>query len=140
MQCRRREYKPWIGKIPWKREWLPTPVNLPREPHGQRSLASYTSGGYKESGRTEWLSLSGFHHNTLVRAIQSCYQTDFCFSFMLVWGSSVYYKPKLLNLWNSSYQLKFKDRIAGALWKGTARDSELLMLLQKIHSRIYLLS
>ena len=27
-----------IGKIPWRREWLPTPVFLPREYHGQRSL------------------------------------------------------------------------------------------------------
>ena len=30
---------PWVGKIPWRREWLPTPVNLPGEFHGQRSLA-----------------------------------------------------------------------------------------------------
>ena len=30
---------PWIRKIPWRREWLPTPVFLPGESHGQRSLA-----------------------------------------------------------------------------------------------------
>jgi len=29
------------GKIPWRREWLPTPVFLPGEFHGQRSLAGY---------------------------------------------------------------------------------------------------
>ena len=31
----------WVGKIPWRREWLPTPVFLPGEFHGQRSLAGY---------------------------------------------------------------------------------------------------
>ena len=29
-------------KIPWRREWQPTPVFLPGESHGQRSLASYS--------------------------------------------------------------------------------------------------
>ena len=29
----------WVGKIPWRRAWQPTPVFLPRESHGQRSLA-----------------------------------------------------------------------------------------------------
>ena len=32
----------WIGKIPWRREWQPTPVFLPGEFH-QRSLAGYCS-------------------------------------------------------------------------------------------------
>ena len=31
---------PWVGKIPWRREWLPTPVFLPGEFHGQRSLVA----------------------------------------------------------------------------------------------------
>ena len=38
-QCRRPGFSPWVGKIPWRREPLPTPVFLPGEPHGQRSLA-----------------------------------------------------------------------------------------------------
>ena len=38
-QCRRPGFDPWVGKIPWKREWQPTPVFLPGEFHGQRSLA-----------------------------------------------------------------------------------------------------
>ena len=32
-------FDPWVGKIPWRRERLPTPVFLPGESHGQRSLA-----------------------------------------------------------------------------------------------------
>jgi len=35
-------FNPWVGKIPWRREWLPTPVFLPGEFHGQRSLPSYS--------------------------------------------------------------------------------------------------
>ena len=43
-------------KIPWRREWQPTPVFLPGEFHGQRSLAGYSPWGCKESDMTEWLS------------------------------------------------------------------------------------
>ena len=32
---------PWVGKIPWRRAWQPTPVFLPGESHGQRSLVGY---------------------------------------------------------------------------------------------------
>ena len=46
---------PCIGKIPWRREWQLTPVFLPGEFHGQRSLAGYTPWGRKESDLTEWL-------------------------------------------------------------------------------------
>ena len=43
-------------KIPWRREWQPTPVFLPGEFHGQRSLDSYSLWGRKESDTTEWLT------------------------------------------------------------------------------------
>ena len=32
-------FDPWVGKIPWRREWQSTPVFLPGESHEQRSLA-----------------------------------------------------------------------------------------------------
>ena len=44
-------------KIPWRREWLPSPVLLPGESHGQRSLAGYSPWGHKESDTTKQLSL-----------------------------------------------------------------------------------
>ena len=34
----RQGFDPWVGKIPWSRKWQPTPVFLPGESHGQRSL------------------------------------------------------------------------------------------------------
>ena len=44
---------PGLGKIPWRREWLPTPVFLPGEFHGQRSLAGYVPWGCKKSDVTD---------------------------------------------------------------------------------------
>ena len=44
---------PWVGKILWKRKWLPTPVFLPWKSLGQKSLAGYSPWGHKESGMTE---------------------------------------------------------------------------------------
>ena len=44
---------PGLGKIPWRREWPPTPVFLPGESHGQRSVVGYTPWGCKESVTTE---------------------------------------------------------------------------------------
>ena len=51
-RCKRCEFDPWVGKIPWRRKWLPTPVFLPGEFHGQRSLAGYSSWGLRESDAT----------------------------------------------------------------------------------------
>ena len=38
---------------PWRRKWQPTPVFLPGESHGRRSLVGYSSWGRKESDTTE---------------------------------------------------------------------------------------
>jgi len=43
----------WVGKIPWRREWQPTPVFLPGESHGQRSLAGYSPWSCTELDTTE---------------------------------------------------------------------------------------
>ena len=49
---------PWVGKIPWGRKWQSTPVFLPGESHGRRSLVDYSPGGRKESDTTERLHLT----------------------------------------------------------------------------------
>ena len=51
-------FDPCVRIIPWRREWLPTPVFLPGEFHGQRSLAGCSPWGCKESDTTERLTLS----------------------------------------------------------------------------------
>ena len=47
-------FDPWVGKIPWRREGLPTPVFWPREFHGL-----YSPWGWKS-----WTRLSDFHSPT----------------------------------------------------------------------------
>ena len=63
-QCRRHkkcEFDPWVRKIFWRRAWQPTPVFLPREFHGQRSLEGYSPWGRKELYTTEQLSTAQQH-------------------------------------------------------------------------------
>ena len=54
-RCKRHSFSLWIRKIPWGRAWLPTPVFLPGEFHGQRNLVGYSPWGHKESDTTERL-------------------------------------------------------------------------------------
>ena len=59
-QCRRHkrcQFDPWVRKIPWGRKWQPTPVFLPGESHGQRSLVGYSPWRPKESDTTKLLSM-----------------------------------------------------------------------------------
>ena len=44
-QCRRLRFDPWVGKIPWRRKWQPTPVFLPGKFHEQRSLVGCSPWG-----------------------------------------------------------------------------------------------
>ena len=65
LQCGRSWLDPTIRKIHWRRKWQLTPVFLPGEFHGERSLTVYSSSGYKELYMSEWLSL---HFTSWVRA------------------------------------------------------------------------
>ena len=53
LQCERPGFDPWVGKIPWRTERLPTPVFWPREFHGL-----YSPWGHRELVTTERLSLA----------------------------------------------------------------------------------
>ena len=62
-QCKRSKRSrvpPWVGKIPWRRKWQPTPAFLPGKSHGWRSLAGYSPKSHKELGTTERLSIHTF--------------------------------------------------------------------------------
>ena len=55
-QCRRHRrpgFSLWVGMIPWRRKWQPTPVFLPGKFHGQRSLVDFSPWGGKELDMTE---------------------------------------------------------------------------------------
>ena len=66
-----------VRKIPWRREWQPTPVILPGEFHGQRSPAVYSPWGHKESDTTEWVHACTHTHFCLLQKI-SCWQFQSC--------------------------------------------------------------
>ena len=83
-QCRRCGFDPWVGKIPWRRKWQPTPVFLPGKPHG----------GLQSMGvaKSQWLST---HTPGWSRTMTECFsktsdqshrhlkQEDACFSVPL---------------------------------------------------------
>ena len=54
-------FEPWVGKIPWRREWIPIPVFLPGVFHRQRSLADYCPWSRNESDTTERLTHYQIH-------------------------------------------------------------------------------
>ena len=60
--------------MPWRRKWLPTPEFFSRESHGQRSLASYSPWGHKESDMSE--------HVFTALHLPSTYGSDFPAYFM----------------------------------------------------------
>ena len=75
---KRRGLDPWVGKIPWRRELQPTPVFLPGEFHGPRSLVGCSPWGHKELDTTEHLSLTSsitliisWHRNYILNEITS---------------------------------------------------------------------
>ena len=57
LQCRRPGFDPWVGKIPWRRKRLPTPVFWPKEFHGL-----YSPWGCKESDMTVTFTLASSYY------------------------------------------------------------------------------
>ena len=72
-------FDPWVGKILWRRKWQPTPVFLPGESPGWRSLVGYSPRGRKESDATERLHL---HLHLLLKTMG-------CLSACLVSSASI---------------------------------------------------
>ena len=63
-------FDPWIRKIPWRREWLPTPVFLPGESHGQRSLVGTVHGVTKSQTRLNDLHFPFYTPNKFLQKLQ----------------------------------------------------------------------
>ena len=89
LQCRRRRFDPWVGKIPRGRKWQTDPVLLPWKLHDKRSLAGYSPCGHKRGrhdvgtkqqqllmGEWQWRST----HSPAIRS-QSMYPTNGCWGF-----------------------------------------------------------
>ena len=80
-KCRKHKrhgFDPWIGKIPWRRAWQPTPVLLLGESHGQRSLAGYSPWGHRVGhDRSDFTGTHG--------CIRLAKKNPFGFSYKMVW-------------------------------------------------------
>ena len=91
-QCRRPEIDPWVRKIPWRREWLPTPMFLPREfiwsrtwqlspvlvpekSHGQRSLMGLQSMG-SQRVRHSWARIFTSNEWNYILVIIWCWRIN----------------------------------------------------------------
>ena len=80
-------FSPRVENIPWRREWQSTPVFLPGESHGQRSLVGYSLWGRTESDTTE--------HQTLLLVLVVIQRGDRCFPESFIWpGSHCYLREK----------------------------------------------
>ena len=64
-ESKRHGFDPWVGKIPQRRKWQPTPVFLPGKSYGQRSLVGYSPQGHKELETADQLNMHTWHQKML---------------------------------------------------------------------------
>ena len=93
---------PGLGRSPWRREWLPTPVFWPGKFHGQRSLADCSPRGCKRLDTTEWPSL--FHN---------CNIYKYKYSIQIYCISDTHFAEKLSRINSTNNTLSVFSRI---LW------------------------
>ena len=78
LQCGRPGFDPCIRKIPWRRKWQPTPVLLPGESHGWKTLVGYNPWGRKELDTAERLHFTSLQTKMRVEKIRrlkpECYK------------------------------------------------------------------
>ena len=63
-ETKRCGFDPWVGKIPWRRAWQPTPVFLPGESHGLRRVWQATIYRVAKSHELKQLSMHASHKKT----------------------------------------------------------------------------
>ena len=105
-----RRISSWVGKIPCRRKWQPTPVFVPGESHGQKSLVAYSPWGCKELNTTE--RLNNYNKMWSLSEYCSCFQCQLltqCLSGPASWDG--WQSPKLLCL-PTTRQCSF--RVVGA--------------------------
>ena len=96
-QCRRHKrfrFDPWVRKIPWRRAWQPTPVSLPGESHGQRSLADYSPWVTKSQTRLKQLSM----HAPLLLHISTSWYIEKMETF--IWYTQVNWTNSGASIWS----------------------------------------
>ena len=83
--------------VPWRRKWRPTPVFLPGEPHGQRSLVGYSPWDHKESDTTllRYVPRDRIFIKTLIIFCESLYTVN---TFEILMAAQLLFWPWLRNM------------------------------------------
>ena len=103
IKSRRPGFDHWVRKIPWRRDWLPIPVFLPGEFHGQRSLAG------KESDMTEWLTLGYLHY--CIYVYKGFWPVIFSVFVASLSGLNIRAMLVLKLIWKCSFQYSLKGLV-----------------------------
>ena len=145
---------PWVGKIPWRRKWQPTPVFLLGEFHGQRSLVSYSPWGHKESDVTEWLTFPLAFIYSPTEDYLSCFQVlaimnkhqcvgfcvDISFQLFQVEFSFKIRNSRInvdkFNFFTSIYTLDFKNKSCNSHWENTIGPLKSLLFV-RVRARMH---
>ena len=127
-QCRRHKrcrFNSWDGKIPWRRRWQPTPLFLPGESHGQRSLVGYSSWGLTQL--SDWVTKQCVCFNVALSIgpppLPHCHRDQ----ARLCWGSCCSWReqnqetgPLACFVRGETWVLKWGNRVY--LWDGQGSD------------------
>ena len=112
LQCRRPGFSFWVWKIPWRRKWQPTPVLLPGDSRGQRSLAGYCPWG-PEAGHN-WETKPP-PIKDLLNQLRVQLFFLFLMNFILCWRHCFYSMPIVIHLLLHLFGLAKKFWHAGSL-------------------------
>ena len=120
-ECKRSGFNPWVRKIPWRRAWQPTPVFLPGESLGQRSLAGYSPQGRRVGH--DWRDLARTHACTQlinnVVTVSGGQQRD---SAMYI-HVSILPQTSLLIFYIYSPDVSVMEEIIGVIWPASGTSS-----------------
>ena len=114
-QCRRHErlmFNPWVGKIPWSRKWQPTPVLLPGESHGQRSLAGCGPWDHKSQILLKQLSTAQCKENKKSCCSEMFYETG------VMWSQKRHLVGLLEHYMKSSFAVSSEGQLCAGCMPG----------------------
>ena len=101
-------FNPWVGKIPWRREWQPTLVFLRGEFHGQRRQAGYSPRGHRES---DW------HFGAMAKRNKHCRHTAWSRPGCTCWALAIKASHVFPGKKNTSLFLPFPTWDLAVAWK-----------------------
>ena len=90
LQCGRSGFDPWVGKVPWKMAWQPSPVCLPgespwtEEPGGLQSMGIESrTWATKHRTATLWENVQGHHHHYDYNSLEKYIHVYLCKRYKL---------------------------------------------------------